>query len=182
MLELRRLDEAHPRWRGEDCSSGFPFVVVEGSSPLARGGLREPPGWVRRKGLIPAGAGRTSRRGDAPSQGSAHPRWRGEDITPWMLTRADEGSSPLARGGLMRPPRRACRRGLIPAGAGRTVDLHATLAALAAHPRWRGEDRGVGPGGLGLSGSSPLARGGLVDAVDDGASVRLIPAGAGRTS
>ena len=49
--------------------------------------------------LIPAGAGRTTRRCASGCPCSAHPRWRGEDTIIRMEGTAEFGSSPLARGG-----------------------------------------------------------------------------------
>ena len=50
---------AHPRSRGADAKSALGGYYREGSSPLARGGLKVPEPWVRFRGLIPARAGRT---------------------------------------------------------------------------------------------------------------------------
>ena len=134
----------------------------QGSSPLARGGR---PRWAwcgPRRGLIPAGAGRTLLRPLRELPQRAHPRWRGED---YVLGDGDGAAV-----------------GLIPAGAGRTCRCCACCAGGRAHPRWRGEDgpggRGVGPGG----GSSPLARGGRFCDLSENFRKGLIPAGAGRTT
>ena len=172
---------AHPRWRGED-----KFVIgvrqdVTGSSPLARGGRSINRCHRVAVGLIPAGAGRT--RG-FPRGGwslGAHPRWRGEDSDLVRTFVVSKGSSPLARGGqaATRPLDRA--RGLIPAGAGRTLHFTVPASSPRAHPRWRGEDRSRNRSLKSLDGSSPLARGGRVLAGDERGARGLIPAGAGRT-
>ena len=129
----------HPRSRGVYPRRRGARMTAAGSSPLARG-LRptaRPCGPTT--GIIPARAGFTPGAGQAPADGTDHPRSRG--VYPaaqdgeWEVS----GSSPLARGLLPRPPRRACARRIIPARAGFT-----TAAAWSS-----GAKRG----------SSPLARG-----------------------
>ena len=69
-----------------------------GSSPLTRGKLRclvIPPGPV---GLIPAHAGKTTSNSLSPSSRKAHPRSRGENLTPAGAVNEIVGSSPLTRG------------------------------------------------------------------------------------
>ena len=172
---------AHPRWRGEDGASPRWSGRRPGSSPLARGGHVGTEQATDRRGLIPAGAGRTRDQCFAPSAEGAHPRWRGEDGRPRPLCGRRRGSSPLARGGLHIIITARQLRRLIPAGAGRTALTAVARPASTAHPRWRGEDPAAGGGRFDRAGSSPLARGGLVDLIDQGDRLRLIPAGAGRT-
>ncbi len=90
---------AHPRWRGADAVGIVAGVLGKGSSPLARGGhlsIAEAVGLI---GLIPAGAGRTGHVQGHQQGRPAQPRWRGADVPdPWAYL-AEEGSSPLARGG-----------------------------------------------------------------------------------
>ena len=194
---------AHPRWRGAalhdsgadrlgpglipagagrtaDLLDGID--LSKGSSPLARGGRHGHPGRSDRVGLIPAGAGRTRRARRAGRRRGAHPRWRGADFPVASSSTASVGSSPLARGG----PRVAKVsdewRGLIPAGAGRTLSRWSSSSSVAAHPRWRGADPTSIRCSASRSGSSPLARGGPFTGTCASAGARLIPAGAGRTS
>ena len=172
---------AHPRWRGEDFKRGLDVLKGWGSSPLARGG--RPARELDRvlAGLIPAGAGRTSRLPRRRRRPPAHPRWRGEDTVDEQWQSQAWGSSPLARGG---PGRRCPRdrpRRLIPAGAGRTKGPPRRVSRPAAHPRWRGEDDELMSRYKVLRGSSPLARGGHVALAVGSSLGRLIPAGAGRT-
>jgi len=173
---------AHPRWRGADHAPTRGRAGCGGSSPLARGG--RPWGLLLplRRGLIPAGAGRTVGRLTAAPELRAHPRWRGADVRRQFSRRWMMGSSPLARGGHEGFCCWASRPGLIPAGAGRTRSAHRPPGRRPAHPRWRGADRGAKFRSLTMPGSSPLARGGLLDATAPMQTVGLIPAGAGRTS
>ena len=89
---------AHPRSRGENEAARQPHGWETGSSPLTRG----KPGhhWLLRRelGLIPAHAGKTSRRRCRRSPGGAHPRSRGENNTGSCFMRRSQGSSPLTRG------------------------------------------------------------------------------------
>ena len=70
------------------------------------------------------------------------------------------GSSPLTRGGLVRPLLCRLLVGLIPAYAGRTVDVYHVSSWIGAHPRLRGADSGQVSLKLLKRGSSPLTRGG----------------------
>ena len=74
----RRTNPAHPRWRGEHRMIPAPPVIVQGSSPLARGARDDGGPRHGRDGLIPAGAGSTTIRASASTAHAAHPRWRGE--------------------------------------------------------------------------------------------------------
>ena len=58
----------------------------------------------------------------------AHPRWRGEDGTTEIAYTDGEGSSPLARGGLVEADCPVVDLGLIPAGAGRTQNCFRPVA------------------------------------------------------
>ena len=91
------------------------------------------------------------------------------------------GSSPLARGTLHAGDSRAGSGRLIPARAGNTEPGAGGRGCKAAHPRSRGEHSTVGSTISGLGGSSPLARGTLVNDAVSLSAVRLIPARAGNT-
>ena len=91
---------AHPRSRGADmCGVGVALSRL----------------W-----LIPARAGRTARARRPGACIRAHPRSRGADGTGYDQQALDEGSSPLARGGLEAVGGEGGLQGLIPARAGRT--------------------------------------------------------------
>ena len=89
---------AHPRSRGEHMEAlGF-FLIVWGSSPLARG--TQALGFITRtaRGLIPARAGNTFMCRFLRWGGWAHPRSRGEHGKRVTTPAPPWGSSPLARG------------------------------------------------------------------------------------
>ena len=92
------------------------------------------------------------------------------------------GSSPLARGTQEQHPRPRRIRRLIPARAGNTTlrELHPDIDP--AHPRSRGEHlQGAGREST-VIGSSPLARGTLLEPICERSPHRLIPARAGNTA
>ncbi len=176
-----RWRRAHPRWRGADGMETYCLTFGQGSSPLARGGRVGCPSDPQYRGLIPAGAGRTTSPSTRTRSVRAHPRWRGADAGDFRTKSRPEGSSPLARGGPTWPAGQVPGGRLIPAGAGRTVCRRLNLLGKRAHPRWRGAD-GPETGGAGsLAGSSPLARGGPAPVAFRASALGLIPAGAGRT-
>ena len=91
------------------------------------------------------------------------------------------GSSPLTRGKhfiIQDVPK--CGR-LIPAHAGKTSRARREPDPRTAHPRSRGENHDLPVDELHFTGSSPLTRGKLHEAVNLGAIRRLIPAHAGKT-
>ena len=131
---------AHPRSRGENSVVVRVAHNAQGSSPLTRGKhafAEQRPGG---QGLIPAHAGKTSRRPGVATLAWAHPRSRGENHRLRQSVLLEAGSSPLTRG--KHGSRRACPRGgrLIPAHAGKTHPTRHPRRTAWAHPRSRGEN------------------------------------------
>ena len=136
---------------------------------------------LRCLGLIPAHAGKTGRPARPQGQRRAHPRSRGENDGTTRFNVDSTGSSPLTRGKptVAAAPHR--RRRLIPAHAGKTIRIKSICSHVRAHPRSRGENRGVRFHRATGRGSSPLTRGKLM-LVRCGCLVAwLIPAHAGKT-
>ena len=115
-----RSDRAHPRVCGENHDPIHLDHAHGGSSPRVRGKRTLRPGRLRRRGLIPACAGKTNRRVLSILQGSAHPRVCGENVIADNLPVNTTGSSPRVRGKLQEAAQRAGVTGLIPACAGKT--------------------------------------------------------------
>ena len=152
-----------------------------GSSPLTRGKQIEYSLDPTALGLIPAHAGKTSRRADRAGQSRAHPRSRGENELARVFGNGFKGSSPLTRG-----KQEVAQLGfavvrLIPAHAGKTRFWRARGFGRGAHPRSRGENRSSSDPILGGYGSSPLTRGKLSQVLAGHPNDRLIPAHAGKT-
>ena len=114
--------------------------------------------------------------------GTAHPRVGGENHDPGSTRRPGLGSSPRGRGKLRRSDRRAPRRRLIPAWAGKTRSKRRRRITGAAHPRVGGENRWRRIVRISQSGSSPRGRGKPLRSGDRRAHLRLIPAWAGKTA
>mgnify|MGYP000860670119 CR=1 FL=1 len=91
------------------------------------------------------------------------------------------GSSPLTRGKLCGLSHSPVKRGLIPAHAGKTSLRNTSRAMYRAHPRSRGENRGVHFRSLTEGGSSPLTRGKPKFLNRRATALGLIPAHAGKT-
>ena len=130
---------AHPRSRGEHENWGHGFRLPFGSSPLARGTLSRSCYRMKILRLIPARAGNTHSAVRRKTTRAAHPRLCWEHGTPFSVSQAALGSSPLARGTPSRYPPRLLEPGLIPARAGSTSSPARLSASPPAHPRSRGE-------------------------------------------
>ena len=89
---------AHPRSRGENTVVRPQGRRERGSSPLTRGKHRPRQADHARDGLIPAHAGKTHEGGEELGPVKAHPRSRGENLTPGTGASLSAGSSPLTRG------------------------------------------------------------------------------------
>ena len=176
-----RSPAAHPRSRGENKSFHVDNVNVVGSSPLTRGKPTSAKRTTGVPGLIPAHAGKTQDGREGGRAAQAHPRSRGENLTPPLTRSLLHGSSPLTRGKRWWKGRSRRDRGLIPAHAGKTLPREEHVPARRAHPRSRGENQCTSFALIARSGSSPLTRGKQSMRGTRFASRRLIPAHAGKT-
>ena len=132
--------------------------------------------------LIPAHAGKTSGRSEAPLQRATHPRSREENIDAWQLPERHVGSPPLARGKPQQGRESSDCARLIPAHAGKTSFRGRTSRLCPVHPRSRGENEFGWPLPDLTSGSSPLTRGKPAHYYEGREKSRLIPAHAGKTA
>ena len=153
-----------------------------GSSPLTRGKQSGELASVELRRLIPAHAGKTSRRARRRARSAAHPRSRGENGRIQRRCAAHSGSSPLTRGKPTNLRWQVPQMGLIPAHAGKTTAWERRLVMLRAHPRSRGENSIVRPLRGAARGSSPLTRGKQSLTYWVAARRGLIPAHAGKTA
>ena len=173
---------AHPRSRGEHREACRAHDVPGGSSPLARGTPLRTLHGERLPRLIPARAGNTPERSMSGRVSSAHPRSRGEHRSSCRWSLSVSGSSPLARGTLAAAEVFAPLPRLIPARAGNTSCVLESVCLQAAHPRSRGEHKPPRHVARPEGGSSPLARGTLLNIQTGSDPRRLIPARAGNTA
>ena len=162
LLSARIVLPAHPRSRGEHIMVDASVSHRRGSSPLARGTLRESVKHRARERLIPARAGNTRPGVTREPSCPAHPRSRGEHWWMLWLWWSRSGSSPLARGTRQRQSHVPGHVRLIPARAGNTYFPPFRARAGTAHPRSRGEHSLVIMCQPAMFGSSPLARGTLL--------------------
>ena len=149
----------HPRSRGVYTDVKGQFILLQGSSPLARGLLPIIEHRKSRQRIIPARAGFTigSRWPRVPPWD--HPRSRGVYISQLFEGYTSSGSSPLARGLPADSSRGDYRDRIIPARAGFTSARDPTRPGRPDHPRSRGVYRPVCGVCARPIGSSPLARG-----------------------
>ena len=172
---------AHPRACGENVLDLLLGGLGSGSSPRVRGKHPRRERSARARGLIPARAGKTSKRLSGSGACGAHPRACGENHTPRGRGTRHEGSSPRVRGKHLGRAQTHTRRGLIPARAGKTQPLQVRGDPAPAHPRACGENFwGIGDSTWAW-GSSPRVRGKRADRCAGQPRQRLIPARAGKT-
>ena len=110
-----------------------------------------------------------------------HPRSRGEYCRESAAFAGEQGSSPLSRGIQRRPPPAPTCPRIIPALAGNTSVVSATLPGQWDHPRSRGEYFCLMRSKASRAGSSPLSRGIPTSCVGAQLGRRIIPALAGNT-
>ena len=158
-LGCTRMTPAHPRSRGENWKGPEDLDKVLGSSPLTRGKPSVMVVSMTVFRLIPAHAGKTSRRVGGERGLGAHPRSRGENFDQLDEDAAEWGSSPLTRGKLGQVRGRQAYQRLIPAHAGKTSRSPSRRPPAEAHPRSRGENYRNRVAQGQARGSSPLTRG-----------------------
>ena len=173
---------AHPRACGENAIPAQNDFFEYGSSPRVRGKherLLHVAGGGR---LIPAHAGKTTTRPLRRLSCRAHPRACGENYLIAPDSGAPLGSSPRVRGKRSAHFPSVLSLGLIPARAGKTLNIPHAALRHRAHPRACGENVALPLDAGGLCGSSPRVRG--KRRYPRGHDVRrgLIPARAGKTS
>ena len=167
--------------RGEHALCLRLYTKTRGSSPHARGALYDFESLKSFNGIIPACAGSTRAPAAITAVIGDHPRMRGEHPSSVHLCYLRVGSSPHARGALMRSKGLQPVVGIIPACAGSTRATRTRGTKNRDHPRMRGEHwHGCLVLTL-LTGSSPHARGALITSLVIAAVVGIIPACAGST-
>ena len=95
---------AHPRSRGENAPPALSKALDTGSSPLTRGKPVPVDGELLTEGLIPAHAGKTTRRHARAPHLRAHPRSRGENGYQLVSGDLQERLIPAHAGKTSSPP------------------------------------------------------------------------------
>ena len=155
----RAASRAHPRACGENGVVVMTGRTVRGSSPRVRGKRHRGGEAARRRGLIPARAGKTLDHRPSRLTVPAHPRACGENALLHPRCAGLRGSSPRVRGKPYGPPISSSRGRLIPARAGKTSGLVAFMVQERAHPRACGENASGCRAAPSSLGSSPRVRG-----------------------
>ena len=171
----------HPRGCGEKWVIQASRLFRKGSSPRVRGEGRGRRARALRKGIIPAGAGRSWRSENQKGEGGDHPRGCGEKLHKGEGVSALKGSSPRVRGEAVDAEQDPAGRGIIPAGAGRSSSFRWSKCLAGDHPRGCGEKAVSPESEESPEGSSPRVRGEEQVADHPNAHAGIIPAGAGRS-
>ena len=129
----------HPRVRGEHRIGFSRFIAAVGSSPRARGTHLSAVGERRRCRFIPACAGNTIAARNPAVTPPVHARVRGEHVRRGENGALQLGSSPRARGTLLKNNLTLAQGRFIPACAGNTAARTFTATTEAVHPRVRRE-------------------------------------------
>ena len=172
---------AHPRAGGENNAQSVAAATGKDSSPRGRGKRDRRHCRPGRNRLIPARAGKTTRRARSGTHQQAHPRAGGENCEEVQGAVGQRGSSPRGRGKPCIRHRRAGRQRLIPARAGKTKGRLPYAAVRQAHPRAGGENASIDAKAAELGGSSPRGRGKPASSSSPVGTLGLIPARAGKT-
>ena len=168
--------------RGEHSKSPLTYGACVGSSPHARGTLRGLHDRQLVGRIIPACAGNTPFFRAVLAHGCEYPRRRREHRRPGAKVNPSMGSSPHARGTLVKNDRHASHGGIIPACAGNTGRTRRWSPCRRDHPRMRGEHIDELSELTDEQGSSPHARGTPRYVRHDEQHLGIIPACAGNTA
>ena len=151
--------KSDPRTCGENKEKRIRRLLISGTSPRMRGKRARRACHHRRRGYIPAYAGKTvaSRRWSALVW--VHPRACGENKLVNSRPCVLKGTSPRMRGKLTRLVLDRNIEGYIPAHAGKTRLLRVHEAGTGVHPRACGENEVLVDRAELLPGTSPRMRG-----------------------
>ena len=150
-----------------------------GSSPRARGAVRLKNGELGGIRFIPACAGSSWAPCGPMTSSTVHPHVRGEQMPVALCWPSSNGSSPRARGADHRQREKHRRSRFIPTCAGSRRYRQLDRFHSSVHPHVRGEQaHGVAPDGM-EGGSSPRARGAVLQVRGQEHRRRFIPTCAG---
>ena len=155
----RSVARVHPRVCGEASLMNRSCQSIKGPSPRVRGSHAPSARSHRRRGSIPACAGKPRATRRTTRRSGVHPRVCGEAVD--ALDHADylEGPSPRVRGSRLDYKQAQTIEGSIPACAGKPHQRRQPWAAQGVHPRVCGEARSSDASRPIASGPSPRVRG-----------------------
>lgn len=153
------LLRVHPRPRGEYFYISAFYTSTKGSSPLARGILKQARTDSDMARFTPAYAGNTGAGGSGGLPQWVHPRLRGEYPIGDFTVSLPLGSPPLTRGIYLAKAEGRDADRFTPAYAGNTHNIIDYTVSEKVHPRLRGEYCCIPSTRLDCIGSSPLTRG-----------------------
>ena len=153
----------------------------QGSSPRVRGKAPCRKGTRVWRGIIPAGAGKSSPSRQQVAFSWDHPRGCGEKRLSSTSEPKEKGSSPRVRGKVDPPLHPLAEGGIIPAGAGKRRSAGTKGRCPGDHPRGCGEKSPTLAATVPSMGSSPRVRGKARAGPRATAWRGIIPAGAGKS-
>ena len=154
---------------------------TSGSPPQVRGKLHQVNASRSSAGITPAGAGKTRQPPLNSRSRWDHPRRCGENRAFCGRYGAAEGSPPQVRGKLCGRWSISALVRITPAGAGKTYPRLPMQSVFRDHPRRCGENQSPTLRPRGFGGSPPQVRGKLQVRKFAHISLRITPAGAGKT-
>ena len=176
-----RQHRDHPRRCGENQIQTTDRGKGQGSPPQVRGKLRSRDARALPFRITPAGAGKTWGFSFPFDVYKDHPRRCGENRMMMSIVGIKLGSPPQVRGKLGGREHSGFKRGITPAGAGKTWGAPDVSIVSRDHPRRCGENRGAYLRGSAGIGSPPQVRGKPVANNNQIVQGRITPAGAGKT-
>ena len=171
----------HPRRCGENLKRLVLLPEVLGSPPQVRGKQKTYLMQKRQDGITPAGAGKTYFTASFVPSSKDHPRRCGENLSTFRHHRKERGSPPQVRGKLSHIGFYVGTFGITPAGAGKTYTACDHPRACRDHPRRCGENNCNTASSRSGRGSPPQVRGKQLQYIFRVRSIRITPAGAGKT-
>ena len=171
----------HPRRCGENKNRMMKQNHPLGSPPQVRGKLKDALENTSTRGITPAGAGKTLFFLLYCLVSWDHPRRCGENHAHAHGMPCRQGSPPQVRGKLSKEDSMGNDERITPAGAGKTKAAIDELAECEDHPRRCGENYGNLVSYNAWEGSPPQVRVKPTGASTDTATLRITPAGAGKT-
>ena len=168
--------------RGEKPVCAPSSLTPMGSPPRARGKVNQVTQPPLRKGITPACAGKSTRRGPRVRPRRDHPRVRGEKCSGALLSWTLSGSPPRARGKVNTAAEAVELFRITPACAGKSHRPGSDGPRQWDHPRVRGEKGAGTPTQEVGAGSPPRARGKVLLDTPKGQKKRITPACAGKSA